>query len=541
MLARRAPLRLGGPLAVRRLRPLLLAVRLGVVALAVVLQERVEPLVHPRPLPLVRGHDHGEPVVAHLVDGHADEPALGGVGVGAVGLGTAAAEGDHRVLHPAHGPVGVHGLGVRVLEGQAAVRLHGLDGGARRHLVPQGHGVARIQRVDLDDLRVRPVLEAGRVPDVDLRADPGEVAHVLGLEVPRERAALRRPALGLHDLVGLDDEDRLLGGVRLGQALALRGGEDLLRVLQLAGAVHDVVPRHRDAHVVVAELQVELAAAHELVGLPPVHVVVDAHAREPLRVLVEPPVVDQLLGAAPRVGHHVMPVDLEGGGGPRGQRLLQVHAHHRVVDAVVGVGERAVLPHQLDARQRVAEVRCVAEAQEATGLRAHALGQRALRRAGTAVLLRRLVLVELHPEETEHVGGVVVVRDPLRAVDAVVGRVQRDRDLVVGLLLPVARPGHAGGVAVVVGIRPLVQDPEHGLVRLRPVVVQPLLGAGGRRVGQGGDGEEERGDPGSATESGVRMTTAHGRLPCWSPTGTFNAGYARPEGPGRRGRSRWKG
>jgi hypothetical protein len=52
-----------------------------------VLHEGVDALVHPGPLPLVAVDDHGEEVVPHLVDDHADHAVLGAFAVGAVLLG----------------------------------------------------------------------------------------------------------------------------------------------------------------------------------------------------------------------------------------------------------------------------------------------------------------------------------------------------------------------------------------------------------------------------------------------------------------------
>ena len=98
-----------------------LAAARGVVALPFllgqVLAERVQALVHPRPLPLVGVHDHREEVVPYFVDNDRNHAVLPLRRVGAVGLGPAAVEAQHRVLHAAHRPV--HRNGHRVLVGES--------------------------------------------------------------------------------------------------------------------------------------------------------------------------------------------------------------------------------------------------------------------------------------------------------------------------------------------------------------------------------------------------------------------------------------
>ena len=195
---------------------------------------------------------------------------------------------------PNTGPWMFDAFGIGVRECHPSVALHRLDDRLGRHLVPERHGVARIERVHLDRLLIGRVLEARRVPHERLRGGPGKVADVLRLEVPGERRRARRARARRHHLVRLDDELRRFRGECLGQARALRRREHLRLVQDDAGALHDVVVRHREAHVVVAEVEVELALPQELVGLPAVHVIVDGGAGVPLRHLVEPSVLHLL-------------------------------------------------------------------------------------------------------------------------------------------------------------------------------------------------------------------------------------------------------
>src|SRR5438552_214178 len=51
---------------------------------------------------------------------------------------------------------------------------------------------------------------------------------------------------------------------------------------------HDEAARHGDGEIDVAVLEIELALAEVLLAVPAAHVVVDGHARVPLRDLVQP-------------------------------------------------------------------------------------------------------------------------------------------------------------------------------------------------------------------------------------------------------------
>ena len=194
------------------------------------LHEGVQPLVHPRPLALVRVDDHGEEIVPHLVDDDADHAVLGARAVRAVWLGAAAVEADHRVLHS--NPLRVDGNGhrVRVVHREFAVGLEGLGYGLGAVLFPQR--VALLGVVAHGQRRRVPHLHRHRVPNELAARRPPKVADVLGVEDP----GLLPRRLGLFVLPGLlfrHDEHRLIVlGLGLLKAAALGAGEHGLGVGQ---------------------------------------------------------------------------------------------------------------------------------------------------------------------------------------------------------------------------------------------------------------------------------------------------------------------
>ena len=116
-------------------------------------------------------------------------------------------------------------------------------------------------------------------------------------------------------------------------------GEHLGGVLQHAGASHGVAGRRRDGEVDVAVLQVELAVAQVLRGVPAGDVVVHGHARIPLGDLVQPALGEVLasgaaLPCAGPCGARRCRADRRSGR----QRPVEVHPHHRRVDPVVERG-----------------------------------------------------------------------------------------------------------------------------------------------------------------------------------------------------------
>ena len=111
---------------------------------------------------------------------------------------------------------------------------------------------------------------------------------------------------------------------------------------QFAGGTDGVAAGHGDAHVVTAEIGVELAVQVELVGVPArgsgtalARQFQHADLREPLRHQVETAVV---AGARDHSRQLVEEVDVEAGACARGDRLRQVDAHHAAVGARATVG-----------------------------------------------------------------------------------------------------------------------------------------------------------------------------------------------------------
>ena len=175
---------------------------------------------------------------------------------------------DHRVFHSRAGAVLQRELRELVRGPELRVELERV---ARDRA---GVGVERWRapaRTPCD--RHRPLARdrrARRLPDVLLRRRPGEVVDRVGHEVPDEAIAgprspgpgpdfVRRPTMVDHG-VGLQD-------VR--DPFARLGGQDLLRVLEHAGAAHDPAGRDVDPHVEPAEVVVELRRPEvELVSQP---------------------------------------------------------------------------------------------------------------------------------------------------------------------------------------------------------------------------------------------------------------------------------
>ena len=477
------------------------------VALGDLLDEGVEALVHPAPAPLVVVDDHREPVVPDLVNDHADQAVLAPLGVGPVRLGARPLERDHGVLHPAHAAVAAQRDGVGVFE-VAPVALEGVRHGVGGVLAPQGLGlvgvVAHGHHGPLADG------DAHGVPGVLARGGPGEVAHVLGVELPGPPPL--GPALGGRLLGGLglgggDHEHGLLGRARLGQPRALGGAEHLGGVLQLAGRGHDHVHRRVEADHEVAELERELLA-HVVVDVPAVALRVGGQARIPVGDRVDRVLgvlLEQLVAGAGAVdadiADRVAPGDREGEAPAGLERLGQVDAQHRAADRVAQRLGR--LAGGRDGADLIAAGEALAE---------HLVAQLAVAllvlladRVGGAdpqqlAVLGLGVLVELDPEVAQHVGRVVAVVDPLAARDSVLLLVEGGLDPVVDLLLPVAvawRPRGGAG-------RPWGRELAVELAEER-VAVGALLGAGGAA-----QAEEEQQQEG-ARESGAHGVASRGR------------------------------
>ncbi len=99
------------------------------------------------------------------------------------------------------------------------------------------------------------------------------------ISVPPAPAGRER---GVVDLVFAPNHHGVVTATRFGEAGALRRGEDLLGVSERARRRHQHVRRHRETHVEAAVLQVELAVAQILLGVPAAHIVVHGEPRIPL-------------------------------------------------------------------------------------------------------------------------------------------------------------------------------------------------------------------------------------------------------------------
>ncbi len=364
--------------------------------------ERVEALIHEGEAPLVGAHDHGEPVVAHLVVGHRPEP-----------LPPAAptAEVDPRVLHAAHGAANVHRHLVRILQQllrEVFDRGFRVLGGARVGVRTRTlHRVRGHREHRAAARRVR----RGGIPHERLRRGPRHIAAVLHGEMP-DQSRLRggaRSGIG-HFLRGAD-VDRAVALPRGGEASALSGGEYLVRVLQHARSHHDVRRGDVDSVVVVAVVEVELAVPHERESIPAANVVVHGHARVPLSDVVYGSVPAVHAARAAVVGSNLEGVlhrHLHAVASGR-ERAGELEAHARVGDAVPGARASAMLRGG-----------CARDV-KAVGVRLRLIrgsGERAAR-VGTVP-----ILVELQPEVAQSVRTVIDVGDRHLTSDRVPGIIE---------------------------------------------------------------------------------------------------------------------
>ncbi len=277
-------------------------------------------------------------------------------------------------------------------------------------------------------------------------------------------------------------------------------------VLDRAGCGDDMVRRHGQVDLVIAEFEREFAAAQELLVVPAFVVRIDHHAREPLGeqedvVPALARIIGEVLVTRTRVDGVFLddverPLDDKFARLTRSQRCWQIDPHQRADDGV----------RQLSARQRGhgADViailvvgHCLLAAQLLEGQlgRLAAGTQRHLRPAppGAAERIGQFghrigfedVLIKLHPQPRQAVRRIVGVPHRRARGDAALGFVQFGGDLVVDLLLPVFMPRRAAGVAIGVGVR---QD----LVQLTELVFVIALGLL-HALSVSGDGEQQGG------------------------------------------------
>ena len=283
------------------------------------------------------------------------------------------------------------------------------------------------------------------------------------------------------------------GGV---EARAHVRGQRLPGIDERSRSLDQPAGRRVDRHIVAAEVCVELRLPREAVGVPSLDVVVDRHLR------VEVGQVEELVAAVPHAARGSLLRDVEAEVERELDRAAGRHGARRpdeqpgradlVSRALVVVLEGVDLgasdgdPLELDA--------------------ARDLFLTAPRRAG-----RMEVLDQLNDEGVERVGRIVPIRDPGRAVEPPPLGVDPHVDVVLGPLLPVARPGGAVGAARAaldgravagrdvegVGDRPL----ERRRLRRWRGCLRPRAGGAARRARRGQEDEENR-EPAHAGTSG---------------------------------------
>ena len=188
-----------------------------------------------------------------------------------------------------------------------------------------------------------------------------------------------------------------------------------VRIPQHAGGGHDHVGRHREAHVEAAVLEVELALAVVLLGVPAADVVVDREAGIPLRHLVGDAAVD-LLDAHPvavgsegkRPARCREPACALGGRGRARSTFITVPLT-RYGSCAAGAAGRP----RAAATAGWATLR-IRTPPSAPPVPKRLRGSKILAPAALAV---ERVLVQLEPEIAQRIGRVVAVGDPLLAAD----------------------------------------------------------------------------------------------------------------------------
>jgi hypothetical protein len=397
-----------------------------------ILHKRVESLVHPRPLALVRIDDHGEEVVAHFVDDHPDHAILDALGVGAILLGPSEVEADHRVFHADGVRMDRYGHGIGIVNGVLGIDLQRVFHRAGAVLFPQRIALFRV--IAHGHHLLATDVHRHRIPDEFSAGGKTEIADVLGLIDPCLLGG-GAAAFVLGRFILFDDDDGLRSGV-LGLVVArkLRGGQHLTEVLTLARGGHNMVGRHGEVHGVVAKRKGKFTLAEKLLVLPALHLVVNAHAGKKLGDGVEVILIlRKILVARTAPDLHpvvdiVPPLHLDAHLASGLQCGGQVHTHHGVHHGRF----QAVAGSIFHIFHFETTVKVPFQPFEVVGahLVIHLLGGGLLRVA----VLGTHVLIHLQPQIVEHIGRIVGVSDGRRTVDALL-IVQLDVHHIVGLLL----------------------------------------------------------------------------------------------------------
>ena len=307
------------------------------------IEEGIDPLVHPGPLPLVRIDGHREIDVPDLVDHDAEQEHLFRQRIGArpivVEIGARPVEGDHGIFHPAHRPVDALRGGIGIVEAEAGIDLHRVDHGGGRIFLPQLAAFLGVEGHRHHGLVLGTrLVVALRVPGELAARRPGKIAHVLRGIAPGLHTRRAAALVGFR-LLRSDDEDGCVGGARPLQTLDLLRSQDLGGVLQDAGGRHDVIVRHGDRDIVIAEFQRELAPPQKLLIVPAFIVRIGDHSRKPLRhqedvVAAEARIVGEMFVTRSRVDRVFLddveiPFDREFDALTRRERDRQIDPHQR--------------------------------------------------------------------------------------------------------------------------------------------------------------------------------------------------------------------
>jgi hypothetical protein len=203
------------------------------------------------------------------------------------------------------------------------------------------------------------------------------------------------------------------------------------------GGRDDHVGRHGQAHVETAVLEVELALAEVLLRVPAPHVVVDRHARIPLRHLVDRRPVDVFHAHPAAVGtEREGPAQLQHLAASGRERPGQIDPHDRAIHQVWQRRRRRRLPSSRRGDRRLAHLEQAHRHLGPLGAEPRVLPEHPV----PAALVVEQVLIELQPHVAERVGRVVGVGDPLLAPNRARGCVERGANDIIGALLPVRRP-----------------------------------------------------------------------------------------------------
>ena len=458
------------------------------------IEEGIDPLVHPGPLPLVRIDRHREIDVPDFVDHDAQQEHLFRQRIGArpilVKIGARPVEGNHRVFHPAHRPVDALRGGIGIVEAEARIDLHRVDHGGGRIFLPQLAAFLGVEGHRHHGLVLGTrLVVALRVPGELAARRPGEIAHVLCGIAPGLRARCAATLVGLRLLRG-HDEDGRVGGARPLQTLDLLRCQDLRRVLQHAGGRHDVIVRHGDRDIVIAEFQRELPPPQKLLIMPAFIVRIGDHSRKPLGhqedvVAARARIVGEMFVTRSRIDRVFLddveiPFDHELDALPRRERDRQIDPHQRADNGALQFAA-ADQPQRSDVVAEFIVRHGLLTAQflqrQARGLAAAGIADRRTAPPRPAEVVGQFghgigaedVLVELHPQPGQRIGRIVRIADRGARTRPAAILVERCFDRIIGFLLPILVPRRARRIAIDIRRR------QH-FVELPELVLERALG-----------------------------------------------------------------